>query len=64
MVSVQLRNSGQGLWTAFTLPTSVQAAQTLAAAARTLNIADQVRIQASSQAAPTRTSGAGVDIRV
>ncbi|MFN9926654.1 MAG: hypothetical protein ACK53I_06920 [Phenylobacterium sp.] len=64
MVSVQLRNSGQGLWTAFTLPTSVQAAQTLAAAARTLNIADQVRIQASCQAAPTRTSGAGVDIRV
>lgn len=45
MVSVQLRNSGQGLWTALTLPTSVQAAQTLAAAVRTLNLADQVRIQ-------------------
>lgn len=44
MVSVQLRNSGQGLWTALLLPTSVQAAQTLAAAARTLNLADQVRI--------------------
>ncbi len=47
MVSVQLRNSGQGLWSAFTLPTSVQAAQTLAAAARTLNLADQVRITPS-----------------
>lgn len=64
MVSVQLRNSGQGLWTALTLPTSVQAAQTLAAAARTLNIADQVRIQAQEKVVPTRTSGAGVDIRV
>lgn len=52
MVSVQLRNPGQGLWTHMTLPTSVQAAQTLAAAARTLNLADQVRIQPA--AAPTR----------
>ena len=51
MVSVQLRNSGQGIWSAFTLPTSVQAAQTLAAAARTLNLADQVRIAPSSSAA-------------
>jgi hypothetical protein len=50
MVSVQLRNSGQGLWSAFTLPTSVQAAQTLAAAARTLNLADQVRIAPSPSA--------------
>lgn len=47
MVSVQLRNSGQGLWTPLTLPTSVQAAQTLAAAVKTLNLADQVRIQPS-----------------
>ncbi len=46
MVSVQMRNSGDGLWTALTLPTSVQVAQTLAGAARTLNLADQVRIQA------------------
>ena len=45
MVSVQLRNAGQGLWWALTLPTSVQAAQTLAAAARRLDLADQVRIQ-------------------
>ena len=43
MVSVQLRNAGQGLWTALLLPTSVQAAQTLASAARALNLADQVR---------------------
>ncbi|MEW5683370.1 MAG: hypothetical protein AB1942_00480 [Pseudomonadota bacterium] len=45
MVSVQLRNSGQGLWWALSLPTSVQAAQTLAATARKLNMADEVRIQ-------------------
>jgi hypothetical protein len=44
MFSVELRNSGQGLWAALTLPTSVQAAQTLAAAAKDLNLADQVRI--------------------
>lgn len=44
MVSVQLRNSGQGLWTPLLLPTSVQAAQTLAAAVRRLNLADQVRV--------------------
>jgi hypothetical protein len=48
MVSVQIRNAGQGIWTALTLPTSVQAAQTVATAARTLNIADQVRVQASA----------------
>lgn len=45
MVSVQLRNSGAGLWTPFSLPTSVQVAQTIASAVKTLNIADQVRIQ-------------------
>jgi hypothetical protein len=59
MVSVQLRNSGQGLWMALSLPTSVQAAQTLAAAARTLNLADQVRI-APSWSPPA----AQVDIKV
>lgn len=58
MVSVQLRNSGQGLWTALCLPTSVQVAQTLAAAARTLNLADQVRI------APSTPPAAQVDIKV
>jgi hypothetical protein len=50
MVSVQLRNSGQGLWTQMTLPTTAQAAQTLAAAARTLDLADHVRIQPSAPA--------------
>jgi hypothetical protein len=60
MVSVQLRNSGQGLWTALTLPTSVQAAQTLAASARRLNLADQIRIQ------PARgfTPAGSVDLKV
>ncbi len=48
MVSVQVRNAGQAIWTALTLPTSVQAAQTVAAAVRTLDIADQVRVQAST----------------
>lgn len=57
MVSVQLRNAGEGLWTVLTLPTSVQAAQTVAAAARQLNLADQVRIQPSE---PIR----GLDIKV
>ena len=47
MVSVQMRNAGQGIWTSLTLPTSVQVAQTVASAVRTLNIADQVRVQAS-----------------
>jgi hypothetical protein len=58
MVSVQLRNSGQGLWTSLSLPTSVQAAQTLAATARKLNMADQVRITPSN--GPTRQ----VDLKV
>ncbi|MCW5761520.1 MAG: hypothetical protein KIS90_17240 [Phenylobacterium sp.] len=58
MVSVQLRNSGQGLWTALSLPTSVQVAQTLAATARQLNMADQVRIT------PSNGTGGKVDIKV
>lgn len=61
MVSVQLRNSGQGLWTALTLPTSVQVAQTVAASARTLNLADQVRIE---QAAPPPPPPGGIDFKV
>jgi hypothetical protein len=52
MVSVQLRNSGAGLWIPFTLPTSVQVARTVAAAVRTLNIADQVRIQPAAATPP------------
>jgi hypothetical protein len=45
-----MRNAGQGIWTSVTLPTSVQVAQTVASAVRTLNIADQVRVQASPPA--------------
>lgn len=60
MVSVQMRNAGEGLWTVLTLPTSVQAAQTVAGAARTLNLADQVRIQASAPPPPIK----GLDIKI
>lgn len=59
MVSVQLRNSGQGLWTQLSLPTSVQMAQTLAATARQLNLADEIRIQPSASVAAGK-----VDVRV
>lgn len=52
MVSVQLRNSGEGVWTPYSLPVTVQVAQTLAQAARTLNLADQVRIEPSAPMAP------------
>ncbi len=62
MVSVQLRNTGDGLWSQMTLPMSVQVAQTLAGAARTLNLADQVRIQPSAPAPALRPNG--VDVRV
>jgi hypothetical protein len=62
MVSVQLRNTGDGLWSHMTLPMSVQVAQTLAGAAKTLNLADQVRIQPSEPAPAPRPNG--VDVRV
>ena len=61
MVSVQLRNTGAGLWSSMTLPTSVQVAQTIAGAARQLNLADQVRIQPAAPAPPPTR---GVDVRV
>jgi hypothetical protein len=61
MVSVQLRNSGDGLWSSMTLPTSVQVAQTIAGAARQLNLADEVRIQ---PAEPPRPRPTGVDLKV
>lgn len=61
MVSVQLRNTGDGLWSQMTLPMSVQVAQTLAGAARTLNLADQIRIQ---PAEPPLPRPSGVDVRV
>lgn len=59
MVSVQLRNSGEGTWSRMSLPTSVQVAQTLAGAARQLNLADEIRIQAAE--APEAQH---VDVRV
>lgn len=59
MVSVQLRNAGEGIWRSFTLPVSLQLAQTVAAAARTLKLADQVQI-APSVPAPRGK----VDVRV
>lgn len=61
MVSVQLRNRGQGLWRSFTLPTTVQAAQTLASAAKTMNLADSIRIQPAVGAEP---KGRIVDLKV
>ena len=61
MVSVQLRNAGQGLWTALTLPSSVQVAQTLATAERTLDLADEIRIQPSAEASPPASA---FDIKV
>jgi|EndMetStandDraft_6_1072998.scaffolds.fasta_scaffold148705_2 hypothetical protein len=62
MVSVQLRNTGDGLWSQMTLPMSVQVAQTLAGAVKTLNLADQVRIQPAEGPPPPRPNG--VDVRV
>lgn len=58
MVRVQLRDTGAGTWRPMMLPTSVQAAQTLAGAAKTLKMADQVRIQ------PSSSLGANVDLKV
>ena len=45
MVSVQLRNTGDGLWSTMTLPTSVQVAQTIAGAARQLNETQPVAVR-------------------
>ncbi len=61
MVSVQLRNAGDGIWTSLTLPTSVQVAQTVAGAARNLDLADEVRVQA---AAPIPPPVRGIDLKV
>ena len=58
MVNVQVRNLGDALWRPMTLPTSVQAAQTIAAAARTLKLADQVQI------APSGPGPRALDLRV
>jgi hypothetical protein len=66
MVSVELRNAGDGVWTPMTLPTSVQVAQTLAEAARKLNLADQIRISPSAPMAdPVRLAQAQqLDLKV
>ncbi len=61
MVNVQLRNSGEGLWSSMSLPTSVQLAQTLAGAARQLNLADEVRIQPCE---PQQPAANRIDLRV
>jgi hypothetical protein len=62
MVSVQLRNAGEGLWRALTLPTSIQLAQTLAGAVKTLNLADDVQIQPTAAGADGK--GQLVDLKV
>jgi hypothetical protein len=66
MVSVELRNAGDGVWTPMTLPLSVQVAQTLAEAAKQLNLADQIRIAPSDpMPAPARLGGPQeVDLKV
>ena len=61
MVSVQLRNEGEGIWRAMSLPVSVQLAQTVAAAARTLKLADNVQITPSE---PPPAPAGHVDLRV
>ena len=61
MVSVQLRNAGEGIWRPMTLPVTVQLAQTVAAAARTLKLADQVQI---TESAPAPPPAGHVDVRV
>lgn len=58
MVSVQARFNGEGLWRQITLPLSVQLAQTVAGAAKGLNLGDQVKVIPSIE--PARR----LDIRV
>ena len=58
MVSVQARFNGEGLWRQLTLPLSLQLAQTVAGAAKGLNLGDQVKVTPSSE--PERR----LDIRV
>jgi hypothetical protein len=58
MVSVQARFNGEGIWRRLTLPLSVQLAQTVAGAAKGLNLGDQVKVVPSSEV------GRRLDIRV
>jgi hypothetical protein len=58
VVTVQLRFTGEACWRAMTLPVSSQAAQTLASAAKTLQLGDQVQIS------PTPLLSGVVDLQV
>jgi hypothetical protein len=58
MVTVQLRFLGEACWRAMTLPVTVEAAQTLASAAKQLQLGDDVRIS------PSLGLSRGVDLRV
>jgi hypothetical protein len=58
MVSVQARFNGEGLWRQLTLPLTVQLAQTVAGAAKGLNLGDQVKV------VPSSDTGRRLDIRV
>jgi len=50
VVTVQLRCNGEGLWRAMLLPVTIQLAQTLARAAETMNLSDQIRVTPSQPA--------------
>ena len=58
MVSVQARYNGEGIWRQLTLPLTVQLAQTVAGAAKGLNLGDQVKV------VPSGEVGRLLDIRV
>ena len=58
MVSVQARYNGEGIWRQLTLPLTVQLAQTVAGAAKGLNLGDQVKV------VPLGEVGRRLDIRV
>ena len=58
MVSVQARYNGEGIWRQLTLPLTVQLAQTVAGAAKGLNLGDQVKV------VPAGEVGRRLDIRV
>lgn len=60
MVQVKLRNFGDGLWRTLLAPASVAAAETIAAAAKKLNLADQVSIEPSAP----RLIGRAIDLRI
>lgn len=50
MVTVQLRYTGEGTWRAMLLPVTIQLAQTLARAAETLSLGDEIRVAPSQRA--------------